>query len=79
MDRKVQVLHTDVMHIDGHKFLITVCEPLCLTLQVYIERESQSMLGMALQGQLELLRSRGFVYMLTRRVLSKVLQLNLKA
>ncbi len=32
MDRKEQVLHTDVMHIDGHKFLITVCEPLCLTL-----------------------------------------------
>ncbi len=61
IDRKEQVLHTDVMHIDGHKVLITVCEPLCLNLQVYIERESQSMLGMALQGHLELLCSRGFV------------------
>ncbi len=61
MDRKELVLHTDVMHINGHKFLKTVCEPLCLTLQVYIERESQSVLGMALQGQFELLCSRGFV------------------
>ncbi len=29
-------------------------------LQVYIERESQAVLGLALQGQLELLRSKGF-------------------
>lgn len=58
MERKEQVLHTDVMFIDDHNFPITVCEPLCITLQVYVERESQSVLGMALQGQLELLRKR---------------------
>jgi hypothetical protein len=36
---------------------VTVCDPLQLTLQVHIERESHAVLGMALQGQLELLCS----------------------
>jgi hypothetical protein len=49
------------MHIDGSKFLVTVCEPLQLTLQCKIEQETQQVLGMALQGQLELLCSRGFI------------------
>ncbi len=61
LDEKKQTLYTDVMHIDGSKFLVTVCEPLQLTLQCKIERETQQVLGMALQGQLELLRSRGFI------------------
>jgi len=50
-----------VMHIDGHKFLVTVCEPLQLTMQCTVVRETATVLGMTLQGQLELLRSRGFV------------------
>jgi len=45
------VLHSDVMHIDKHHYLVTVCDPLKLTLQVYIEHESHTLLGMALQGQ----------------------------
>jgi hypothetical protein len=61
LDEKKQTLYTDVMHIDGSKFLVTVCEPLQLTLQCKIERETQQVLGMALQVQLELLRSRGFI------------------
>ncbi len=61
MRKKKQTLYTDVMHIDGSKFLVTVCEPLQLTLQCKIERETQQVLGMALQAQLELLRSRGFI------------------
>jgi hypothetical protein len=60
-DEKEQTLYTDVMHIDGSKFLVMVCEPLQLTLQCKIERETQQVLGMALQVQLELLRSRGFI------------------
>jgi hypothetical protein len=40
--------------------MITVCNPLQLTLQVNIERESQNVLGPALQGQIDLLRSKGF-------------------
>jgi hypothetical protein len=61
LDEKKQVLYSDVMHIDSNKFLITVCEPLQLTIQNRIEREMQNELGMALQSQLNLLRSRGFV------------------
>jgi hypothetical protein len=60
LDEKRQVLYSDVMHIDSNKFLITVCEPLQLTIQNRIERETQNELGLALQSQLNLLRSRGF-------------------
>ena len=42
-------------------FLITVCNPLHLLLSTPIERETANQLGLALQGQLNLLRSRGFV------------------
>lgn len=61
LDRKKQVLYSDAMHIDGRRFLVMVCQPLNLTLQVYIERESPTVLGAALQEHLELLYSRGFV------------------
>jgi len=60
MDEKKQVLHIDVMHLDGQHFLITVCEPLQLVIQSPIERETALVLGNALQNQIELLRSRGF-------------------
>ncbi len=60
MDEKKQELHSDVMHVDGQRFLVTVCEPLQLTVQVAVQRESQATIGPALQGQLELLRSKGF-------------------
>jgi hypothetical protein len=49
------------MHIDSNKFLITVCKPLQLTLQNHIESKTQNKLGLALQSQLNLLLSRGFV------------------
>jgi hypothetical protein len=60
LEEKKAILHTDVMQIDSQRFLITVCNPLQITLQVPIERESQAVLGMALQGQLGLIRSKGF-------------------
>jgi hypothetical protein len=60
LDEKRQVLYSDVMHIDSNKFLITVCESLQFTIQNRIERETQNELGLALQSQLNLLRSRGF-------------------
>jgi len=59
-EEKDLILHSDVMHIDSNMFLVTVCDPLQLTLQVHIERELHAVLGMALQGQLELLQSKGF-------------------
>jgi hypothetical protein len=45
-----------MMYVDGQWFLITVCNPLQVTLQIHIEQESQNVLGPALQGQLDLLR-----------------------
>jgi hypothetical protein len=61
LDRKQQVLYMDVMHIDKQRFLVSVCEPLQLTDQCQIERKSQEVLGTALQGHFEVLRSRGFI------------------
>ncbi len=37
LDEKKQMLYTDIMHIDGCKFLLTVCKPLQLTLPCKIE------------------------------------------
>jgi hypothetical protein len=54
------ILYTDIMHVDGQWFVITVCNPMKITLQVHIEQELQNVLGLALQGQLNLLRSKGF-------------------
>jgi len=57
---KDQKLYSDVMHIDSQQFLISVCEPLQLTLQTPLPSESTTSLGYALQGQLQVLRSQGF-------------------
>jgi hypothetical protein len=54
-------LYADVMHIDTKKFLVSVADPLNLTLQSVIAGESRQELGMALQGQLAVLRSKGFI------------------
>jgi hypothetical protein len=60
IDQKRKVLSADVMHLDGQKFLVSVSEPLQLTLQTPVANESQTVLGMALQSQLEVYRSHGF-------------------
>ncbi len=54
-------VYADVMHIVGKKFLVSMSDPLNLTLQSKIDNESRTTLGLALQGQLALLRSWGFV------------------
>ena len=56
-----QMLYSDIMCIDGVKFLVTLCKLLQLTLQCKIESETQGVLSLALHGQLELLHSRGFI------------------
>jgi hypothetical protein len=61
LDEKKQVLYSAVMHIDSNKFLITVYEPIQLTIQNHRETKMQNELGLALQSQLKLLRSRGFI------------------
>jgi len=52
-----QKLSTDVMEIDGMKFLVMVSDPLQLTMQMAVENESKQVLGMGLQGHLMALRS----------------------
>jgi hypothetical protein len=53
-------LYVDVMCIDGCMFNITMTDPLNLTLQTKILSENRLELGMALQGHMGVLRSRGF-------------------
>jgi hypothetical protein len=53
-------LYTDIMHIEGNMFLITVTDPLNLTLQYKIENEGWMSLGIALQNQIAVLQSRAF-------------------
>jgi len=60
LDEKRQKMHTDVMHLDRHHFVVTVCEPLMLTLQAHIARETLEILGATLQNQIQILRSKGF-------------------
>lgn len=60
LDEKRQALYTDVMHVEGRKFLVSVCEPLQLTFQCPVESEGKTALGLGLQGQLNLLKSRNF-------------------
>jgi hypothetical protein len=52
-------MYADVMHLEGNMFLVTVAHPLNLTMQCCIENEGRMALGMALQEQLALLKSRG--------------------
>jgi hypothetical protein len=58
-DKKLR-LYIDVMHIDGCMFMITVTDPLNLTLQTKIMSDNRLELGMALQGHMAVLRSRGY-------------------
>ncbi len=60
MREKNQVIYADVMHVDGFKFLISVVEPLQLTIQVQLENETADQLGLALQGHLRLQQAKGF-------------------
>ena len=57
---KDQVLYSDVMHIDDTHYLITVCDPLNLTIQTPVDKETATVLGLALQGHLQVLRERSF-------------------
>jgi hypothetical protein len=50
-------LYADVMHVDREKFLVSVADPLNLTLQSLVENESRNALGLGLQSHLATLRS----------------------
>jgi hypothetical protein len=53
-------LYADVMHVDGERFLVSVTDPLNLTLQSLVENESRNALGIGLQSHLATLRSRDY-------------------
>jgi hypothetical protein len=57
---KEQKLHTNVMSVDGMKILVTMSDPLNLTMQTWIRNEGIMEMGLALQGQSGLLRSQVF-------------------
>jgi hypothetical protein len=58
---KTLKIYVDVMHVDTKKFLVSVADPLNLTMQSLVHSESRQDLGMALQGQMVVLRNRGYV------------------
>jgi hypothetical protein len=53
-------MYVDVMHVNNNMFLISVTDPLNLTLQAGIVSENRLELGMALQGHMAVLQSRGY-------------------
>ena len=58
--RTDQVIFMDVMKVREQAYLVSVCEPLQLTMTSHVPKEDAEHLGEALQNQLGLLRSRGF-------------------
>ena len=45
LGEKKQMLYTDIMHIDGSKVFVTVCDPLQVMLHCKLEQETQQVLG----------------------------------
>jgi len=55
-----QALTSDVMHLGGKQFLITLAEPLELLLVSSLEKLTADVLLAAIQGQVDLIASRGY-------------------
>jgi hypothetical protein len=55
-----QDLTTEVMHVAGEKFLISICSPLGLLLMCHLKSENSQELGHGVQKHLNTLRSRSF-------------------
>ena len=58
--RTDQVLYTDVMKVREQAYLVSLVEPMQLVVTSNIDREKTENFGLAIQAQLNLLRSRGF-------------------
>jgi Arginine methyltransferase-interacting protein, contains RING Zn-finger len=59
-ERRIQVMTSDVMHINGENFLVSVASPLELTMATHLTSQSKPKLGEGLQAHINLLRSFGF-------------------
>ena len=55
-----QRMYSDVFAIREQRFLMTLAEPLGLVLTTHAERKTTEELGLALHGQINVVRSRGF-------------------
>ena len=60
MQRTVQTLYTDVFKVKEQPYLYSLVEPLELTLVTPVARETANELGMAMQGQFDTLKAKGF-------------------
>ena len=58
--RRDQTLTSDVMHVMGFRYLVSVAEPLGLTVSVLIKKRDIDGLGVALMSHVSLLDSHGF-------------------
>ena len=58
--RKVQFFTSDIMYVMGGKYLISVAEPLELTVTVAVKSRSEEHLGQTVTSQIKILDSRGF-------------------
>jgi hypothetical protein len=59
--RTEQVLYSDIMKVRGEAYLVSVSVPLELVIVSNVVRENENYVGKAIQSQLSLLRSRGFM------------------
>ncbi len=60
MERTIQEVVADVMHIASEKFLVSISSPLELTLVCHVNDLSKESLGRGIQSHISTLRSRGF-------------------
>ena len=61
-----QSLTTDVMHVAGEKFMISIAEPLNLIITAHVPNLDQITLGHALQGHMDILQMFGFTTRVVR-------------
>ena len=59
--QKEQRLYTDIFSVRQQSFMLTLAEPLGLTIVTSLENETTDQLGLALQEQVNLLRSYGYI------------------
>jgi hypothetical protein len=59
-ERKLQKLASNLMHVNGETFLMSVASLLKLIINSHVTSQSKTKLGEAIQAQINLLRSYGF-------------------
>lgn len=60
LEKKPQVLFTHVVHVGSHKNLLTIIEPLQLTIEAHLQNEATDQLDLGLHMHFNILHTRGF-------------------